>query len=50
LEVAKGGYYDPPFKCRVPISKKRAFELYSPKGLRSATFRLHLGYILGYIL
>jgi len=42
-----GGYYDPPFKCRVPNRKKKCLEAYSPKGLALATFRRHFGDILG---
>lgn len=26
-----GGYYDPPFKCRVPNRREIGFETYSPK-------------------
>lgn len=32
-----GGYYDPPFKCRVPKSKKKCLEALGDKGLRGAT-------------
>jgi len=35
LRQKKGGYYDPPFKCRVPNSKKIGVKPYSPKGLEN---------------
>jgi len=49
-----GGYYDPPFKCRVPISAKKPHEARWDKGLWwassrrlfsdfSATFQLNFG-------
>jgi len=31
----KGGYYDPPFKCRVPKSKIIGLRPYSPKDYSS---------------
>lgn len=43
----EGGYYDPPFKCRVPNREKKCLEAYSPKGLALATSWRHFGDILG---
>ncbi|EAD2416526.1 hypothetical protein GY60_15555 [Listeria monocytogenes] len=34
----RGDYYDPPFKCRVPISAKKPHEARRGKGLRRRVF------------
>ena len=42
-----GGYYDPPFKCRVPNLRKTLHKARWGKGLKATTFERHFGDILG---
>lgn len=42
-----GGYYDPPFKCRVPNREKKCLEVLCLKGLRGATPRRVFGEFFG---
>lgn len=48
--MVKGGYYDPPFKCRVPKCKKKRLPSYSPNVLKLARIEREIGEFLASFL